>query len=888
VLPLQHVKDWSHSLYYERAWIHRLRTHIRKGRILPTNNNKEHQSFTKRKRTHNKNKTNTQHNDTTAKQKQNLHKKVHWLITYNDLHNQPPPSLKHQNTHKLYKILSVLLGTPVYYHARPLDNKLQSFYHDLYLDTVHSHGQVDIDILTRYVQNQINLNIDLLKKGRTARKTASFEVFVVKGYSETIQRLGLNKILAAHQTLLPPNSAKATVKTVYKTASTTGQALLNFHKTASLLDDNYIKTPHTCNCHLPQYNKYVRKGHINTADMDVITEILGNNPDTNKLTSLIKKGPKYAEHYEDSAADIVHKVNCAIKAYITKAITRNSKLRETDFGAWAQAIQADTKRKVSTIHTTTKPFLKQHNIQTLIKKLQSNYTITNTDKFTNNFSIVCKHHWLTELYNNTINPNQTTYRKITKQTADNIIHRHSEYLRPYKFHVYPRLPKKYNTSKQHKDGWRPICAAPAVTTTHLSKVLTIALTAIIDNIKLEADVFHAKTGIRTYFDVDTAKDVRERLAAYNADPEHIPDFMDTADITDWYNATPIEDLIKTTLHIIPKVYNNVRKRYLIIYNNKYKWTDTYCENTYHRHCLTAHEFKRLLIWRLRNQYLEVGNILVKQMEGVGQGDNHSGHLCRLYNIVREINFQLKWYRRNRDVARAFSNTMRKHDDYLFLNNKYLPQYIHTSPGNPGLLPKQLKLNFTNANNKQQAHYLDTTIHILKNNKSNNNNAIINHNFANKGIHELRATAKQYKIKQHGTKAQLIARLTEHLQPQYYLHNKPTLWNLKTYNKKEDLHVNFIPNAYPRYSTSIPKHSITGTITGLLHSYVTTNYIKLQDFIKQVKKTSTHLIQVNGYPKRLIISTTMRFISSNGPFYRTSQHKVAKLVLRALQSISVHP
>jgi hypothetical protein len=102
VLPLQHVKDWAHSLYFERTWIHRLRTHIRKGRILPTNNNKEHQPFTKRKRTHNKNKTNIQQNDTTTKQKQNLHKKVHWLITYNDLHNQPPPSLKYQNTHKLY------------------------------------------------------------------------------------------------------------------------------------------------------------------------------------------------------------------------------------------------------------------------------------------------------------------------------------------------------------------------------------------------------------------------------------------------------------------------------------------------------------------------------------------------------------------------------------------------------------------------------------------------------------------------------------------------------------------------------------------------------------------------------------------------------------------
>lgn len=64
------------------------------------------------------------------------------------------------------------------------------------------------------------------------------------------------------------------------------------------------------------------------------------------------------------------------------------------------------------------------------------------------------------------------------------------------------------------------------------------------------------------------------------------------------------------------------------------------ENTYGRHCLASQDIVKLVIWRLRNQFLEVGKILVQQKIGVGQGDNHSWHLCRLYTIWREGDFKL--------------------------------------------------------------------------------------------------------------------------------------------------------------------------------------------------------------------------------------------------------
>ena len=106
---------------------------------------------------------------------------------------------------------------------------------------------------------------------------------------------------------------------------------------------------------------------------------------------------------------------------------------------------------------------------------------------------------------------------------------------------------------------------------------------------------------------------------------------------------------------------------------------------------------------------------------------------------------------------------------------------------------------TNKDNKLAANFLNTTIYILQPNKSNNNYTT-NHNLQSKKQAELRSFAKKYKIKQNGTKPQLIARLIEHLYPQYYLFQKNLLWNIKTYNKKQDLKVNFRPNLFSHYTS----------------------------------------------------------------------------------------
>lgn len=168
---------------------------------------------------------------------------------------------------------------------------------------------------------------------------------------------------------------------------------------------------------------------------------------------------------------------------------------------------------------------------------------------------------------------------------------------PYKFHTPAKLPKKYNISKQHKEGWRPICAAPAFTTTHLSKVLTIIFTALIDVIKEDAHLYYLLHGICTFFDIDTAKDVRERLEELNIDPQHTPNKLDTADIDDWYNKMPHFLIKKTIRQHIPEIYKRKGKLYIIAYKKTYKWTNQWVENDFNVHCISSHDAVRLLLRR---------------------------------------------------------------------------------------------------------------------------------------------------------------------------------------------------------------------------------------------------------------------------------------------------
>lgn len=892
VFALQTVNNWDQSLYYERQWIHRLRTHIPRGNIPAINTNHEHyplRPIPRRKPPPNRH-VHADHDPIRLREKKidnyhhnitNLRKSIHFWLTYQQLQEKPPPQLETTNLSKLTGMLALLRGFITYIKDRPTDKDYTTIIETQHNQLLLLYPASHITWLTHYISQQINNITTKLRNNPNPKTQPKFKVIVYRGFNHTINRIPLQKIIHNNTKLLP-NKKRIDIKLVYRNSDPTSRVVYNFHKAGGELTKNYTATAHTCDCNDARYSTYTRNHHINTGNMEIINEIAGHTHHSELLTNLLKLGPKFVEQGATSNTGILLKINSALDDFIRQDSKYTHK-KADEYTPWKAAINNDVTTHLHNnqqlLNNTPTPILRRKEILKLLADIHKKYVFTATDKLTNNYSIMCKHHWLTELHNSTLNNTQKTYITINK-TIQQITEKHNKYLKLN--HLYNKttnMPIKYITPKQHKDGIRPICAAPNVTTTRLSKYLTTAISALIDAARTEGAEYKDKYGVRTFFDIENASDVRDRLEELNKTKDE-PTTVITGDLTNWYGCIPHFKIEQSLRKCIPHLFDYTKRKYLHIHSNKtYAWSNTHSHRKGTR-TFAYQDILKLCVWRLRNQHLTVGDVIVKQTIGIGQGDNHSGHLARLYTIWRERNFQRDLTLTNPAAAIAFSNTMRKHDDYCFLNNPYLTQHLYTKNNKPGLLPHELKINWTNPSNNKTANFLNTTIYITNNHKYKPTSSV----YDSLNQKQLRTLAHKYKLSTHGSPGILRTRILQHLQPLAWIKNKLKLWDITTYNKKDDMTFNFTINSYPHYHSNLPPHVKTGVILGQLSSYVTTNYLRRDNFIKNVEKLALTLVQHNLYPPYLIISTTLNFLRKHPPIYNTKKPYMRRITLAALNTI----
>lgn len=112
-----------------------------------------------------------------------------------------------------------------------------------------------------------------------------------------------------------------------------------------------------------------------------------------------------------------------------------------------------------------------------------------------------------------------------------------------------------------------------------------------------------------------------------------------------------------------------------------------------------------------------------------------------------------------------------------------------------------------------------------------------------------------------------------MNPVNNFHNKELIWNIKTYNKRDDFKINFNLVAFPHASSNIQRHNKTGAVIGQLHSYATTNYINLSDFLRTVNRLFPALITTNKYNYNSLYYIFKKFVYSKGTLYFTKANKI---------------
>lgn len=293
----------------------------------------------------------------------------------------------------------------------------------------------------------------------------------------------------------------------------------------------------------------------------------------------------------------------------------------------------------------------------------------------------------------------------------------------------------------------------------------------------------------------------------------------------------------------------------------------------------------LLLWRLNNQFITIGKYTVKQVVGIGQGDNHSGHLARLLMVIAERDFILDTYQNEPQIAASFTCMRRKHDDIIFFNilEDLIKQRLHRRLTQPGLYPYFIKVTTTNDSPFTNAPYLDTRVHITGNPYAGMQqpDTMDDPELGSMSQKQLQQLAKSLHLKQHGTRLEVINRIQQFKKPHNGYHYKSNIWALKSYNKKDGFPSHIQPLTFPNINTNLPEHIKYGTVQGHFHSLHTANSHSTADFINNVAQFLLRLHLKNGFPMHRLIHTLYTYTSKKVTLYSQPANRIGLKVKKRI-------
>ena len=884
IFPLMSVPQYHlYSHHYERYWIHKLHTHLKHSSwYFPLNKSVEHSTFTFRRHSRSKLQTHNLLPHTQPIQYSMSHpilKTLYHLLHAPQFPLLSPPSLIHMSNHKLYKLLSTLQGTPLFHYKKPFNSKLNNHYTQLcqYSKNLSTHSK--LLSLSHFISSQIDSNHQQWSRLPPKSKFSPLNIIVTQHSHLILKKLKIPTLLQKYITLLPKLVRNTiTPKLIFSSPPPISKFLFNFKTTTQ------SPIPHSCQCHLPQFQSYIREhNHIDTLDPSIISKFPSDNLTHTQLIKLIKYGTKFIETPPLNKRKILNQISESLNSFISK-ISSQYQLSPNSFQIWLNKLTSKISNSLNILYSsiqthTHTPILSYPPVKQLISLLHNDLVINCADKLPTNFSFCCKKWWMTELINSTIN--SKSYKVITHTTTEAIIQRHKAYLEPLLFTVTPTLPYKRLMSKYHKlhAATRPLVSASNVTTSSLDKTLTIAMTALIQTLKIQSSLFEKIHGYSWFFDIDQATDVIQFLNKLNQTPQHSPTSIRTADADGFYDSIQHFWLINKFRSEIPKLYTHHNAQFLIVNlkSKTYKWETHSRNSTKTIHCLSSHLLIKLLMWSLRNQFQTVGPHIVRQTVDVGQGLSHSGHVARFSSILSERDFILTLHSNNPIQALSSSLIRRKHDDIFILNFLNFESIFHIHALTPGLYPWFIKPSYTNQPPYTSADYLNLTIQISPNPFKNSPNS---NKFETLSISSLKTLLKKRKLKISGSKSQLIERLNRAISPFPNFHNKTHIWTTTPFSKKSNFPQNIqqIMNSFPHFSSNLPYHVKTGTVIEHLHTLHRTtshdgNILALA--ICQFLKTLAHK---NLFPKRLLKNILFKFLDKNFPSLHMSKQAMVASIL----------
>jgi len=301
-----------------------------------------------------------------------------------------------------------------------------------------------------------------------------------------------------------------------------GDAVFNYKPLAKALPPLPVPSEH-CPCRHMNARYRPEEGCVLTGDLTLI--------DNKPLRQLLFYGPKFRDTDMSAPLELLKD---ALTGFIAKVCSDN--LDPLIFLAWKIEVLNEAK---SRLEAQSQPMTKSllANARPSLRHYQKSYVFCPADKAAGNIIIVCRN-----LYVHVLRTELTRLDSayvMAQQSKDEILERHRKFLAGFNLPFVNCLPFLFWLPKLHKSPWgsRFMAACGKCSTTIASKILSMALKLVLDELRIKDNVTLAETGIRRFFIVQNYPEVSEFLARWNRGPFRK---LSAFDFSTMYTTIPID------------------------------------------------------------------------------------------------------------------------------------------------------------------------------------------------------------------------------------------------------------------------------------------------------------------------------------------------------------
>ena len=442
-----------------------------------------------------------------------------------------------------------------------------------------------------------------------------------------------------------------------------------------------------------------------TGDLKIVRNI--------KLRDLLSKGPKYREPVSYSWHQNFDIIMDACEEYARRWAKKEDVEVDT-LSEWIKSIADVLKRRIRrlkhSVNTRHESIFSDPDVVRELSRLHENFVIVPADKASNNYTFVCKRHYVSilseELGLNSL-PGNPTYN-LTDLSASEVLDNHKSVLTSFGIETSDDeldLPYIYWIPKMHKNPYkhRFIAGSSKCSTKPLSILLTKLLTHIKQGLQKYCETAYSRSGINQMWILKNSKELLEHLKS--------PTFnrvtsIKSFDFSTLYTTIPHQKLKDRLTSIIRNAFifknGNRRYKYLVLGHEETYFVKEHSDS---KSKYSEDDIIKMLEFLVDNIFVVFAGKVFQQTVGIPMGTNCAPLLADIFLYSYEADFiQSLLSTGKKHLASRFNLTYRYIDDVLSINNPEFENYLGQ------MYPAELEIKDT-TESTTSASYLDLLLSI---------------------------------------------------------------------------------------------------------------------------------------------------------------------------------